>query len=115
MFTQHSIIGVIGCGAMGSGIAQVAATSGHRVLVYDNNLNALTKAGSSLQISLQKLVEKQKISVEKQSAILANIRFTSNFDDLKECHLVIEAIVENIDVKKSVFAGLEKMVSDTCV
>jgi 3-hydroxybutyryl-CoA dehydrogenase len=115
MFTQNSVIGVIGCGAMGSGIAQVAATSGHRVLVYDNNLNALAKAGENLQSALQKLVDKQKITAEKQSAVVANIHFTTNLDELHECQLVIEAIVENIAIKKSVFSGLEKIVSDTCV
>jgi len=115
MFTKSSVIGVIGSGAMGSGIAQVAATAGHQVLVYDNNHAALQKAENNLKSSLVKLTEKQKITTEQQKSILANVRFTSNLQDLSECELIIEAIVENLDVKKSVFKELEKLVKDTCV
>jgi 3-hydroxybutyryl-CoA dehydrogenase len=115
MLNQNSIIGVIGSGAMGSGIAQVAATASHQVRIYDNNQNALTKAENNLHAALQKLVEKQKISSELQKQILSNITFVSNLNHLSHCHLIIEAIVENIDVKKSVFSQLEKIVSETCV
>jgi 3-hydroxybutyryl-CoA dehydrogenase len=115
MFTKNSIIGVIGSGAMGSGIAQVAATASHKVIVYDNNKDSLTKAESNLKTSLQKLVEKQKISSEVQTSILANISFVSSLNELKDCALIIEAIVEKLDVKKSVFSELEKLVSDSCV
>ncbi len=115
MFTKNSIIGVIGSGAMGSGIAQVAATASHKVVIYDNNQTALSKAEGNLKASLQKLVEKQKISSELQTSILANISFVSSLNELKDCSLIIEAIVEKLDVKKSVFAEVEKLVSDTCV
>lgn len=115
MFTKNSVIGIIGSGAMGSGIAQVAATAAHKVLVYDNNQNALQKAESTLTSSLGKLVEKQKISAEQKSNILGNIRFVSDLQELAASQLIIEAIVENLDVKKSVFAALEKMVADDCV
>lgn len=100
---------------MGSGIAQVAATVSHKVLVYDNNQNALNKAQSNLKSSLQKLVEKQKISAEKQTEILANIQFVTELKSMANCNLIIEAIVENLDVKKSVFSELEKIVSKDCV
>lgn len=112
---KNYIIGVIGSGAMGSGIAQVAATVSHKVLVYDNNQNALNKAQSNLKSSLQKLVEKQKISAEKQTEILANIQFVTELKSMANCNLIIEAIVENLDVKKSVFSELEKIVSKDCV
>ncbi len=115
MFTKNSIIGVIGSGAMGSGIAQVAATASHKVVIYDNNQNALAKAESNLKTSLQKLVEKQKISSDLQASILANISFVSSLNELKDCALIIEAIVEKLDVKRSVFAEIEKLVSDACV
>jgi len=115
MFTKNSVIGVIGSGAMGSGIAQVAATSGHTVFVYDNNQSALNKALANLQTSLQKLVEKQKITADQQTTILANIRFVSELKALGTCNLVIEAIVENLEVKKSVFTELEKTVAESCI
>lgn len=115
MFTKNSVTGVIGSGAMGSGIAQVAATAGHKVLVYDNNSSALQKAETNLKASLQKLVEKQKLTVQQQEAILLNIRFVSELESLSACDLVIEAIVENLDVKKNVFKALEKIVKADCV
>lgn len=115
MLSNSSIIGVIGSGAMGSGIAQVAATAGHQVCVYDNNQAALSKAGAGLRASLQKLVEKQKISAGQQEAILSNIRFVPALQELSGCSLIIEAIVENLDIKRSLFAELEKLVSADCV
>jgi len=115
MFNKQSTIGVAGSGAMGSGIAQVAASAGHKVTVYDTNEQALTKAAAGLENSLQKLVEKQKISSAQKSDILGNIRFTHNLNDLAGCHLVIEAIVENLDVKKQLFAQLEKITGGNSV
>lgn len=115
MFTKNSIIGVIGSGAMGSGIAQVAATAAHKVIVYDNNQTSLTKSETTLQASLKKLVEKEKITADQQTFILANISFVNSLNDLAKCNLIIEAIVENLQVKKSVFSELEKLVSETCV
>lgn len=115
MFNNQTIIGVIGSGAMGSGIAQVAATAGHTVLVYDNNANALEKAKTNLKTGLAKLVEKQKISSEKESSILSNIQFVSELTLLSNCGLVIEAIIEKLEIKKAVFAELEKIVSKSCV
>src|SRR5687768_1156052 len=103
MFSQNSVIGVIGSGAMGSGITQVAAASGHTVKIYDNNQEALTKASAQLQASLQKLVEKQKITSEQQSAILSRIEFVNDLQKLSKSHLIIEAIVEDLEIKRSVF------------
>jgi 3-hydroxybutyryl-CoA dehydrogenase len=115
MLSKNSIIGVIGSGAMGSGIAQIAATALHKVLVYDNNQASLTKAEANLKISLQKLVEKQKINDAEKTTIVSNILFVSELKHLSQCDLIIEAIVENLEVKKTVFGELEKLVSDTCV
>ena len=115
MFTKDSIIGVVGSGAMGSGIAQVAATAGHKVLVYDTNTAALERAKTNLLSSLTKLVEKEKIKRDKADAIIQLISFTNSIHDFQPCKLIIEAIVENIDVKQSVFKELEGIVSDTCV
>ncbi len=115
MLSEKSAIGVVGSGAMGSGIAQVAATAGHQVFVYDNNQAALERATTNLKAGLEKLVEKQKISAEKASSIVANISFVNDLKFLTDCDLVIEAIVENLDVKKKLFAELEKLVSAGCV
>lgn len=115
MFTKNSIIGVIGSGAMGSGIAQVAATASHKVIVYDNNKDSLTKAESNLKSSLAKLVEKQKITSDTQQSILSNINFVSSLNELANCNLVIEAIIEKLEIKKSVFSELEKLVKEDCV
>jgi len=115
MFKQDSIIGVVGSGAMGSGIAQVAATAGHPTIIYDTNAAALDKAKANLTNSLNKLVEKQKITAEKATDILALTTYSSSIQDFKSCDLIIEAIVENIDVKQSVFKELESITSDTCV
>ena len=115
MFKQDSIIGVVGSGAMGSGIAQVAATAGHPTIIYDTNAAALDKAKANLTNSLNKLVEKQKITADKAADILALTTYSSSIQDFKSCDLIIEAIVENIDVKQSVFKELESITSDTCV
>ena len=115
MFKKDSIIGVVGSGAMGSGIAQVAATAGHPTIIYDTNASALEKAKANLTNSLNKLVEKQKITADKATDILALTTYSSSIQDFKSCDLIIEAIVENIDVKQSVFKELESITSDTCV
>lgn len=115
MFTENSIIGVVGSGAMGSGIAQVATTAGHPTIVYDTNAAALEKAKTSLSNSLKKLVEKEKISSDKAQSILELTSYSSSIQDFKSCDLIIEAIVENIDVKQSVFKELESITSETCV
>lgn len=109
MLTKDSVIGVAGSGAMGSGIAQVAATAGHKVLIYDNNEASLTKAENALKSSLQKLVEKQKISSQKQNEILTNIKFAKSLQELSGCDLIIEAIIEKLDIKKSLFSELEQI------
>jgi len=108
-------IGIIGSGAMGAGIAQVAATAGHKVIVYDNNQTALEKAKSNLDSILKKLVEKQKLTEEKAISILANTQFVNDLNQFTNCGLVIEAIIENIDVKQKLFADVEGIVSSDCI
>ncbi len=108
-------VGIIGSGAMGSGIAQVAAMAGHEVHVYDANPVAAQSAANNLKNSIQKLVEKGKCTAEKSEQVLSNIFFQSSIDQLKSCKLIIEAIVEDINIKKDVFAALESIVSDDCI
>jgi 3-hydroxybutyryl-CoA dehydrogenase len=110
MFTKESIVGIIGSGAMGSGIAQVAANYGHKVFLYDNNETALNKSKSQLTATLNLLIEKNKISAEKKEAILHNIQYVSQLPLLSSCNLIIEAILENIEIKKAVFTQLEALV-----
>lgn len=110
---QNTIIGVIGSGAMGAGIAQVAAVAGHKVLLYDNNAAALDKASKNLDTTLQKLQEKGKLP--SAAEVFGRMSFISDIADLKDCGLIIEAIVEKLEVKKAVFADLEKVVSGDCL
>jgi 3-hydroxybutyryl-CoA dehydrogenase len=115
MFQSNSVIGVIGSGAMGSGIAQVAASFGHSVYIYDTNIDALARSKSNLEAGLNKLVEKQKITEEKKHAIISNTRYINSLNDFSTCDLIIEAIVEKLDVKQKVFADLEKIIKKECV
>jgi 3-hydroxybutyryl-CoA dehydrogenase len=112
---SNSIIGIVGSGAMGTGIAQVAATAGHLVVIYDNNVESLKKCKHNLAVTFAKLVEKQKLSNEDAHKIVSRITFAEHAMHLHECGLIIEAIVENLDVKKQVFALLEKTTEGRCV
>lgn len=100
---------------MGSGIAQVAAQAGYEVVVYDQQKAALERAENGLKSTLSKLVDKGKISAEDSLSILGRIAFRESLEALISSDLVIEAIVENIDIKKSVFQAVEALVSDTCI
>jgi len=108
-------IGVIGSGSMGSGIAQVAATAGHEVYLYDVNNEALERAKAKLLKILNRLVEKGRIDDKEAKAIFGNIRFVDNLEVYRDCGLVIEAIIENLDIKKKVFKNLEDIVSADCI
>ncbi len=96
---------------MGSGIAQVAATAGCSVQLYDANEAALEKAEMALEKILSRLVEKSRITADEKSRIQGNIHYASSLDALAESELVIEAIVEDLEIKQSVFSELESMVS----
>lgn len=98
---------------MGAGIAQVAATAGHAVIVYDNNAAALDRAAGNLKATLQKLEEKGKIASAQE--IFARFSFVTGVEAFAPCGLVIEAIVERLDVKKAVFKEVEAVVSQQCV
>ncbi|MFS4432098.1 3-hydroxyacyl-CoA dehydrogenase NAD-binding domain-containing protein [Chryseobacterium sp. S90] len=108
-------IGIIGAGTMGIGIAQVAATNGCKVWVYDANAKQVETATVGLEKTLTKLVDKQKISGEKMTEILANISIATELKDFKDCELIIEAIIENKDIKTKVFTELENYVSENCI
>src|SRR5690606_18123332 len=97
-FSKESIIGIVGAGAMGSGIAQVAATSGHKVIVYDVKEDVVVNAEQKLVQQLKTLEAKGKI--ENAASIIERITFVNDLKKLSDCHLIIEAIIENLDIKK---------------
>lgn len=108
-------IGVIGAGTMGSGIAQVAATAGCAVKLFDLNSAALDKAKTALEKILIRLIEKGRINTDEKNRIQGNIQYVNTLKDLTDSDLTIEAIVENLDIKKKVFQELEGYVSDQCI
>ncbi|MFC4690660.1 3-hydroxyacyl-CoA dehydrogenase NAD-binding domain-containing protein [Dokdonia genika] len=108
-------IGIIGAGTMGSGIAQVAATAGCAVKLFDVNQEALDKAKAALEKVLKRLIEKGRIDASEKDRIQANIRYVTALKELAKADLTIEAIVENLEVKKKVFQELETYVSDTAI
>ncbi|AET68583.1 3-hydroxyacyl-CoA dehydrogenase [Desulfosporosinus orientis DSM 765] len=108
-------IGVIGAGAMGSGIAQVAAEAGYGVLIFDVDPNASEKALGKLQKNWQKAVDKEKINPEEMQKRVALVRVASDLADLKDFDLVIEAVAENQEVKKSVFSRLDEVCTEKTI
>ncbi len=108
-------VGVIGSGSMGSGIAQVAATAGHEVYLCDSNPEALKKAKDKLLKILNRLVEKGRIDDPTAKAIFGRIYFMPDFKNFGDTDLVIEAIIENLEIKQSVFKSLEEIVSPNCI
>ncbi len=108
-------VGITGAGSMGSGIAQVAATNGNIVTLFDTNIEALQKAKASIRSSLDKLVEKNKIEKTLSDSIFSQITFTDNLNELKSSDLFIEAVIENIEIKQSLFKSVESIVSDKCI
>jgi len=108
-------VGIIGAGTMGSGIAQVAATAGCRVKLFDLNKEQLNKAQVDLDNILNRLIEKGRIDTAEKKRIQSNMNYVNTLQDLGDSDLTIEAIVENLEVKKKVFQELEKAVSTDCI
>ncbi|MGB4446717.1 MAG: 3-hydroxyacyl-CoA dehydrogenase NAD-binding domain-containing protein [Cloacibacterium sp.] len=108
-------VGIIGSGTMGIGIAQVAATAHCEVFLYDANFSQTEKSLKNLKTTLNKLAEKGKISAEKSLEIFNQIKPCQEIKELKDCDLVIEAIIENKEIKQKVFAELETYVSEKCI
>lgn len=113
--SEFKTIGVLGAGSMGSGIVQIAATNKHQVTLVDLNEEALVKASTGLKNILSRLVQKEKIDQATADNIMGRITFSTSTKDLAECDLIIEAIVENLEVKKKVFAQLESITSPDCI
>lgn len=108
-------VGIIGSGTMGSGIAQVAATAGCEVNLFDANQTALEKSKTSLEKILIRLIEKGRIDTSEKNRIQSNINYVDSIEELSNSDLIIEAIIENLEIKKKVFSELETLVSDDCI
>ena len=102
-------VGVVGCGAMGAGITQVCAQSGYQVVVSEINDELLNKGLTAISNFLAKSVAKGKLSQQDKDSTLARIKSTTSSEDFSDCDLIIEAAVENMELKKKVFAELDKI------
>jgi 3-hydroxybutyryl-CoA dehydrogenase len=109
------IIGVVGAGTMGAGIAQVAAQNGHQVIIMDSSISTLEKAKSQHEKQVNRLVEKGVIEQDKRDQILGSISYTESIADMRSCELIIEAIIEKLEIKHDVFRKLEEVVSNACI
>jgi 3-hydroxybutyryl-CoA dehydrogenase len=114
-------VGVCGCGLMGSGIAQIAATAGYDVIIFETVEAALSRGMAAIKKSLEKFVERGKsgdgrpFAAGDRDAALARIKTTVAIADLKDCDLVIEAVVENMAVKKELFAALDSLLAPRAI
>src|SRR5213075_1637079 len=112
-------VGVLGCGLMGSGIAQVSAMAGYDVVVLEADQKFIDKGFAGIEKSLSKLaerpVEKGGITAEQKDAARARLKGTLNNKDLADCDLVIEAIIENPEIKKKTFAELDAIVKKDAI
>jgi len=102
-------VGVLGCGLMGSGIAEVAAKAGMATVVREVNQALLDKGMAKIQGSLAKAVEKGKLTADERDATMARLSGTTGFEGLADCDLVVEAIVENLDEKKATYSALAQV------
>ncbi|MFN7979738.1 MAG: 3-hydroxybutyryl-CoA dehydrogenase [Vicinamibacterales bacterium] len=108
-------IGVLGCGLMGAGIAQVSAAAGFRTIVLEVNDAVLAKGLGRIDKVLSGGVEKGKLSADDKTRTLGNLTGTTRYADLKDCDLVIEAIVEQVDAKRAAYQQVEAVVGPQCL
>jgi 3-hydroxybutyryl-CoA dehydrogenase len=108
-------IGVIGSGTMGSGIVQLAAASGCEVIMFDANASATQNAHTKIKKSLDGLVQKGKMAEGNANATLSRIKISNSLQDFKDCDLVIEAIIEDLAIKKDLFKNLEEVCKPSCI
>ncbi len=108
-------IGIIGSGTMGSGIASVSALNGFKTIVYDIYEDAIAKSEKNILKGYDKLTEKKKLDDVQKNKAISNLLFTKDFNKLSECELVIEAAIENIELKKELFKKLEEITKEECI
>jgi 3-hydroxybutyryl-CoA dehydrogenase len=102
-------VGVVGCGLMGSGIAQIAAQAGCQVTVREVNAAVLEKGLQSIDKNLQRLIDKGTLQAAELDQVRGRLRGTTNLEDLKDCDLVVEAIIEQLPAKRELWTALEKI------
>ncbi|HEX8399304.1 MAG TPA: 3-hydroxybutyryl-CoA dehydrogenase [Pyrinomonadaceae bacterium] len=105
---MSEIIGVIGAGTMGNGIAQTAASKGYDVLICDIKDDFLQRGVANIDKSLDRFVKKETITADQKTEILGRIKTTTKLEDLKNCSLIVEAATENFDIKKGIFQTLDE-------
>lgn len=108
-------VGIVGCGLMGSGIAEITARAGYDVIVTEVTEEFLKKGISRIEASTQKAVDRGKSTAEERSATLGRITGTTRLDDLKDCQLVVEAVLEVMEEKKRVFSELDRICSPDAI
>jgi len=106
---MSEIIGVIGAGTMGNGIAQTAASKGYDVLICDIKDDFLQRGVANIDKSLDRFVKKETITADQKTEILGRIKTTTKLEDLKNCSLIVEAATENFDIKKGIFQTLDEI------
>ena len=114
-FSPEDLIAVCGAGAMGAGIAQVAAQAGHNVVVTDTNEEALARGKASIEKGAAALLKRGKIDEREAQALCDRVSWTLDVNDLSAAHLVIEAIIENPEIKQQLFNKLENSLCDNAV
>jgi 3-hydroxybutyryl-CoA dehydrogenase len=108
--SNKDVVAVVGTGAMGAGIAQVAATAGHLVLLFDSRASAAQKAVDSVAKQLRRLVDRSKMTQDQAQSAINRLKAVANLSDLSPSALVVEAIVENLEAKQTLFKSLESIV-----
>ncbi len=108
-------LGVVGAGAMGQGIMQVALTGGMRVSVYDAGEGAAERGARTVMQRIERLVEKGKLGKDEAQSCRDRLKLADGLAGLAGCHAVIEAVFENLELKRKIFAELEGIVSDECI
>jgi 3-hydroxybutyryl-CoA dehydrogenase len=108
-------VGVLGCGLMGSGIAQVTATAGFNVTVLEVEQKFIDKGFAGIEKSLGKFAEKGTITAQQKDEIRGRLKGTTNTQDLRDCDLVIEAIIENVEEKRKMYAAIDSVVKKDAI
>lgn len=112
---EQMIVGVLGAGTMGSGIVQVAAQNGHKVILVDLNEQILLKSKEQLANVMERLVAKGKMTEEAAHEVQSRITYSQDIHDFRECGMIVEAIIEDLSIKQHVFSQLEQLVSEDCI
>ena len=112
---MSELIGVIGAGTMGNGIAQTAAASGFDVILCDIKEEFVQKGVVAIEKSLDRFVKKETMTEDQKQSILGKIKTTTKFADLKDCFLVVEAATENFEIKKQIFQQLDEITNPECI